>query len=216
MAKSEDVKPSVDWGLIEAEFRAGKSLRAIAEDRGVSHVAISKRAKRDGWTKDLQAQIKAKADAVVNKAAVNREVNSKQSLTEQQVVEANAQAQATIRLTHRGTIARNNRLMLSLLAELEGTTDNVELFEKLGELLDESGPDANGNWKKDRLNEIYQKVISMGGRVDNAKKLVEMLEKLVKLERQAYGIKEDGEESGAGIEDVLAGIGRKVAEQLGG
>ena len=42
-----------DWERIELDYRAGiKSLREIADGSGVSHVAVSKRAKRDGWERE--------------------------------------------------------------------------------------------------------------------------------------------------------------------
>lgn len=41
-----------DWERIELDYRAGvKSLREIAEGSGVSHVAISKRARKQGWAR---------------------------------------------------------------------------------------------------------------------------------------------------------------------
>ena len=44
-----------DWAAIEAEYRAGqKSVRAIAADHGVSHQAISKRARLLGWQREVQ------------------------------------------------------------------------------------------------------------------------------------------------------------------
>ena len=45
-----DKKLTPDWERIELDYRAGvKTLRQIAEEHGLSHVAINKRAKRDGW-----------------------------------------------------------------------------------------------------------------------------------------------------------------------
>ena len=77
--------------------------------------------------------------------------------------------------------------------ELSLTTANKHLLEQLGELLDDTSRDEDGKTRQDKRNEIYCKVISMPGRVDSAKKVVEMLEKLVRMEREAFGIdKEDG------------------------
>jgi hypothetical protein len=46
------------------------------------------------------------------------------------------------------------------------------------------------------MRRLLDKVMSGSSRIDNAKKLTEILEKLVKLERQAFGI--DNSKSGEG------------------
>lgn len=51
-------KAAPDWERIEADYRAGiKTLRQIADDHGITHGAINKRAKRDGWSRDLSARL---------------------------------------------------------------------------------------------------------------------------------------------------------------
>ena len=50
-------KSGADWERIELDYRAGiKTLRQIADEHGISHVAVAKRAKRDGWTRDLSVR----------------------------------------------------------------------------------------------------------------------------------------------------------------
>lgn len=68
---AQEKKKAPDWERIEADYRAGfLSVREIAAALGVSHVAIGKRAKRDGWERDLGAKIKAKAEALVTSRTV--------------------------------------------------------------------------------------------------------------------------------------------------
>lgn len=98
-----------DWEAIETAYRAGvMSLREIASQHSISHVFINKRAKKEGG--DLSAKVKAKADTLVNKREVNRQVNSKTAsqnlLTERQLIEATAEAIANVRMEHRGDIRR--------------------------------------------------------------------------------------------------------------
>ena len=51
-----------DWEAIESAYRAGVlSVRELAGKYGISHQAISKRAKKDGWERDLKAKVQAKA-----------------------------------------------------------------------------------------------------------------------------------------------------------
>ena len=177
-------KKPIDWEAIETDYRAGiKSLRVMATEYGVSHVAIKKRADKEEWVKDLSAKIKAAAEAKVNKAAVNREVNAARKITDKEVIEVAAETQKDLILGHRQDIGRARKLAMSLLDELEEVTDNRDLFEKLGELLED--PDDNG---KDKRNEIYMKVISLSGRTGTMKQLSETLKNLTALEREAFGI----------------------------
>ena len=175
-----------DWERIELDYRAGvKSLREIAEGSGVSHVAISKRAKAQGWTRSLKAKIQAKADDLVNKAMVNSQVNSVNPVSERETIDANAQAVASVKMAHRQDIQRARRITMSLLEELELQTgrDTVVMLEQLGEML--RSEDDKG---QDKLNDLYTKVISLPGRAKTMKDLGESLRVLVALERQAFGL----------------------------
>ena len=182
---SQDVVDPPDWKRIELDFRAGiLSLRDIAKAHpGTNHVAIARRAKKDGWTRDLRARIQARAEELVTRQAVTPTVTPEQTVSESLIVETNAVMQASVRREHRQDIQRARVLTMSLLSELEGVTHGAELFEKLGELM--AAPDENGI---DKLNEVYRKVISMTGRVGNMKSLAEALQRLVAMEREAFGI----------------------------
>lgn len=173
-----------DWQAVERDYRAGiMSLREMAAAHSVSHVSIKKHADKAGWTRDLSAQIQAKADALVNKAAVNRSANTAGAVSDREVIEANAARIAKVRGEHRADITRMRTLVLDMLGELERTTGNADLFEQLGEML--RSEDDRG---QDKRNEIYTKVISSAGRIDSLKKLAETLKVLIALEREAYGI----------------------------
>ena len=50
-------KSGADWERIELDYRAGvKSLREIASEHGITEGAIRKRARRDGWERDLSVR----------------------------------------------------------------------------------------------------------------------------------------------------------------
>jgi hypothetical protein len=179
MTVSEKLAP--DWERIEHLYRAGLlSIREIAAACGVSHTAINKRAKVHGWERDLQAKIQAKADSLVSKAEVSKQVSTEQLATERGIVEANAQVIANIRMAHRGDIGRYRRLANKLLEELEDLTDNKQLFEELGEILH--------NPEDTRLSDAYHKVIALPTRTKTMKELGETLKSLISLERQAYDV----------------------------
>lgn len=173
-----------DWKSIELEYRAGvKTLREIAEAQGITHGAINKRAKRDGWTRDLKAKIQAKADDLVSKQAVSKMVSKEQRILERDVVDGYAQIQAGAVGRHKDSIVRAWRTVDMLFQELEGQTANIDLMHELGELL--QSPDEKG---VDKLNEIYRKAMSLPSRSTTVKTLLDALKTAIGLEREALGI----------------------------
>lgn len=183
-------KKLIDWEAVERDYRAGiLSVREIGLANGCTHTAINKRAKAEGWARDLKAKIKAKAEALVSKREVSKEVSSKAAETERQIIDANAEAIVSIRMGHRNDIRRSRALTNKLLEELEDLTDNRELFEQLGELM--HSPDDKG---MDRLNDLYRKVVELPNRTKVMKELAETLRVLIALERQAYNLDEQEHE----------------------
>lgn len=175
-----------DWEAIESAYRAGvMSLREIASQHGISEGAIRKRAKRDEWSRDLNAKVKERADDLVRKAEVRKQVRSETVLSERVLIEATAEVIATVRIEHRGDIRRARNLANALFDELEAECADVEALRKLGELMLDL--DDNG---RDRLNELYHSIISMPERVKSMKALSETLKNLIGLERQAYSMDE--------------------------
>jgi len=176
-----------DWERIEQLFRAGLlSVREIASASGVSHTAINKRAKAEGWERDLKAKIKAKADSLVSKREVSSKVSTEALATERGIVEANAEVIADIRMAHRTDIGRSRRLANKLLDELEGLTDEQgtmkELIAQLKEADSEDGPDMSD------VLALASKMASLPSRTKTMKELAETLKTLVLLERQAYDL----------------------------
>lgn len=174
----------IDWERIEGDYRAGiLSLREIAEAGGCTEGAIRKRAKRDGWDRDLSQKIQAKAEALVRKEAVRAGTHRYAGATEREIIEANAERIAQVRGEHRADIARLRALALRLLAECEAEAADPAVFAELGEIL--RRPDDN---QQDRLNDAYMKAISLPQRIKGVKELAETLRVLVTMEREAYGI----------------------------
>lgn len=178
-----------DWEAIETAYRAGvMSLREIASQHGISEGAIRKRAKRDDWSRDLNAKIQQKADDLVRKQEVRKQVRNESTLTERVLIEATAEVIATVRMEHRGDIRRARELTNMLFDELGAQCADVSALEQLGDIMFD--PDDKG---RDRLNEIYQKVISLPSRVKSMKDLSDSLKTLIGLEREAYSIENKAE-----------------------
>lgn len=174
-----------DWERIELDYRAGvKSLRQIAEGHGITEGAIRKRAKRDDWARDLSERIQERAEQLVRKEAVRTAVRT-ETATERQVVDANAQAVADVRLAHRRDIHRKRAIVARLMDELERQIgpEAAAMLEELGEMM--RSPDDAG---QDKLNDLYRKIISLPERAKTAKTLAETLRITVDMERQAFGM----------------------------
>ena len=180
-------KPVIDWERIEVDYRAGiKTLRDIAEEHKITHGAINKRAKRDGWVRDLTAKIQAKAAELVSRSAVSKEVSKTMRILESEIITANAVNNATIDISHRVGSTFSREVVDSLMQELKDQIADREEYANLGEML--RNPDAYGN---DKLNDIYMKTISFNGRVDSVKKLTDAQKVIIELERRVYKIDTD-------------------------
>lgn len=185
-----------DWEAIESAYRAGlMSLREIASQHGISEGAIRKRAKRDDWSRDLAAKVKERADDLVRKAEVRKQVRTETALSERVLIEATAEVVAAVRMEHRGDILRAREITNALFDELGAECADVDSLRKLGELM--LSPDENG---RDKLNEIYHSIISMPERVKAVKALSDALKNLIGLERQAYDI--DGPEGDNSVKQL--------------
>lgn len=190
--KPQNDKPQVDWERIELDYRAAvKTLRQIADEHGISHGAINKRAKRDGWERNLTEKIQAKADALVSKAAVSKEVSKEGRIAENAVIEANALTQAGVRLAHRADIERTRRLCMGMLTELEQQSADPALITEAADILRSTPPEEMTKEKRAKLAEAAAKAGSLQARSGVMRSLAESLKSLIALERQAFGIREE-------------------------
>lgn len=208
--KSKRTAP--DWERIELDYRAGiKTLRQIAGDHGISHAAINKRAKKEGWERDLKGKIQAKADALVTKATVTKKVSTETTVSERDTIEANAHAIAEVRLSHRRDIQRSRRITMALLEELEQQAggEQVELLQRLGEIM--RNESDNGS---DKLNDLYHKIISLPQRAKTMRDLGESLRVLVGLERQAFGMDDKDQAPADGLTTLLNSIASNSSSSI--
>lgn len=182
----------IDWASIERDYRAGRdALRTIAARHpGVSHVAIKRRADKEGWVRDLTWKITEKANDLVTRDAVTTSVTRITPVTEREIIEANAIQAAHIITQERGDLQELRNVELMLMAELVATSGNLELMEQIGVLM--VAPDEAGI---DKLNDIYKKVISLPSRVDMLKKLTEIREKRINLERKVFRLEDEKPEN---------------------
>lgn len=168
-------RKAVDWEAIEREYRAGQlSVREIADQHGVSHTAINKKAKAEGWARDLAKQVRQRVSAQL----VSNEVSNANA---QEAVETAAARGVELVRQHRRSLARANSVVEKLLAELERGTDNLDVIEE--EIEKETEGDTNGKRRNAML-----KAVSLPQRASTAAALSLTLKNVIPLERQAFSL----------------------------
>ncbi len=185
------------WKKIEDEYRLGNlPVRQISIKFGITEKSINNKARAQAWEREIQERIRAKTRNI----AYKRIADSKDpNITEDEIIKDVSEKQADLLVNHREMIGRHQSLSENLLSELEIQTNNVELLEQLGEVMDDSFQTG----KVDKLNELYRKVITFHSRIDSAKKLADTIKTMVGLERQAFGISDDADGNNKKPADII-------------
>jgi len=205
---------ATDWEAIEREYRAGQiSVSEIGRQFGVSHTAINKRAKKEGWTRDLSKKVRQEVSARLVSAEVS-------AANAREAVDAAAARGVEVVRQHRSVIGRGRDLTLRLLDELDATTTHV------GELEEMIEEETAGDQSSQRRNAML-KAVSLPSRATVIRDLSNAAKNWVALERQAFNLDEEpnGDEP-ATKSDVRKALGqlnqaqrehlRGIAEALAG
>lgn len=165
----------IDWEAVEREFRAGQlSVVEIGRQHGISHTAVNKRAKRDGWTRNLAGRVRQEVSARL----VSDEVSTAR---ETEAIETAAARGVQVVRQHRRDITEASRLTRALMAELdEATVQNDEILDAIE---DETKGDANG-----RRRAAMQRAVALPSRAGVMKDLATSAKILIELERRAFNL----------------------------
>lgn len=119
-----------DWEAIERAYRAGAlSLRGIADKYDTNEGTIRSRAKKNGWLRDLTAQVRT---ATKEKLSRTSRAGVTQREDEQIIDEASEEA-ASIVLAHRADLGQWRDISSKLRLALSGmvvTEDNLGDFSR--------------------------------------------------------------------------------------
>lgn len=163
----------VDWESIEREYRAGSlSICEIARQNGVSHQAISKKSKKEGWIRDLTAEVRKRVNQKLVADAV-ASCNGK-AATDEEITEAAAKRGVEVVKLHRKHINNLRKLEESLINELQNNPKKLYLAQFQGK--------------------IIQKEVELTAseRAMAANNLANVQHKRIALERQAYNLDDKG------------------------
>lgn len=209
-----DVKPEreINWSFVEAEYRAGvRSLRDIAAEAGITEGAIRQKAKRLDWTRDLTARIHNKAEELVRKEELRSTLRTEElrsAASEKQIVDINAHAVATVDLTNRKDVKLAIDIARTQLEELAclGDPNFKATLEWIGQCMDR-GEDG----KVDKVNETYQYIISLAGRVKIAKEIAASVGTYIPMQRKMLKLDVDTQNGLSGIDTLLLKVNAQNA-----
>ncbi|MBX9914077.1 MAG: hypothetical protein K2Y25_09270 [Pseudomonadaceae bacterium] len=180
-----------DWDAIESLYRAGQvSNRVLAEKYGVSEGAIRKKAKAQGWVKDLSDQVRQ----AVRSELVRTEVRTSHA-GDREIIEVAAATGAQVVRTHRKDIRSAADLVGLMLQQLTEAVIDRESIENTIEA--ETADDETGHRRAKMM-----RAVSLGGHAAIMRDLSTAAKNLVSLERQAYNLDETSAEES--YEDRLA------------
>lgn len=201
MARRSDI----DWERVKKLYVAGQlTIRQIADECEVTHQSITKKAKREGWQRNLGAVIKERTKAKIAEIDVKRIVEESAQKGAQQsaqllqeAIEHASDVAAGVIVRHRADI----RLQQERASRLEALFDSM--IDKVPPTIkdDEAEVEALNVGDVFKLSQTF-------------KAIVESRSKLMDKEREAFGI-EDGSAPG-GSDDDVGGIEVVFVESGGG
>ena len=178
-------------GAIRKRAKAEQWPRDLSEAIRLRAETLVRRADlKKEYAKEPSTEKLKKISVEDRKKSLNDELLAKKALDDEtrdltklllddECVENSAQIVASITIKQRNDISSARSLAVRMLAELEETTDNGELFSELGEILASQEETA-------KLEDIYRKVISFPSRIKAMKDLADTLRVLIELERKVY------------------------------
>ena len=201
-----------DWAGIEVEFRAGRSFRAIAKQFGLSSSRVKQRSDKENWQRDLAGPIQERAAQLAAerlalqhrpppgppepkppKPSNERTIPLKPmyelapprpKMTDEEIIEVNAERVACVRGEHRVDITRARALVVKLMTACEA---EAVLDDELQAMFAAMKAGIAGATQA-QIDEMSKRVASLPTRIKCVRDLAETLRVLVIMEREAYGI----------------------------
>jgi hypothetical protein len=123
-----------DWEAIERAYRAGAlSLRGIADKYDTNEGTIRSRAKKNGWQRDLTAQVRTATKEKLSRNTSRTSDTQREAREEAQIVDEASDEAASIVLAHRADLGQwrgiSNKLRLAL-RDMEVTEENLGDFSR--------------------------------------------------------------------------------------
>lgn len=120
-----------DWEAIESAYRVGAlSVRAIADQNNITDTAIRKKAKKEGWLRDLTDEVRRATREKLVREEVRNDGSREPKKTDAEIVAEASDDAAAIVISHRHGLARWRAIADKLCDAL---TDLPVVKENLGD-----------------------------------------------------------------------------------
>lgn len=186
---------NADWEAVRVDYCAGQmSIREIARKHDVAESYIRRRAKENGWERDLtekvQERVRNKLVRTDERTPNARDEVRTTKRTDEEIIEAAAETAVQVVQVHRRDVRNGRLICAALFAELQDTSANRELIAECieSETQDDTSPT--------RRNQML-KAVSLPTRARAMLDLSAAMKNLVAVERQAFNLddkqdKQDG------------------------
>lgn len=186
MPTEKPAKKIIDWEAIYKEYRANQlSNVQIGKKYSVSEGAIRKKAKEEGWKKDLAAEVRKQV-----REKLVRETVREKGISDLEIIDTAVKTNIEIIRGHRKSLSEGLKISESLFNQLKTISDNREVLEELVITLTEGDPGKNEKPDyKERAKLI--KAISLPAHAGALRDLSSALKNLIPLERQAFNLDDE-------------------------
>ncbi|MDW0357709.1 hypothetical protein Q8G38_00095 [Halomonas venusta] len=179
-----------DWELIEREYRTGRfSMTQLEKRHGVHRSTISRRAKKGNWEKDLTERVRERTQQKITKASLSPEAQAAFDNDDDQIVEYAANENAAVVKGHRKNLERWRGIAERYAELLESQLAEGKIAVELP---------TGGTTEIDVPLEYVGKCMGHG---------TQALERVIKLERQNYGLDANDKDEGVKtFEELMAEV----------
>ncbi len=182
-ARTVNPRAEIDEELFAGMYRAGTySNRAIAAKFLISEAFVRKLAKRLELTKDLSGQVRAKVQDNILRAAVRSE---KTMRTDAEIIADAAEQGTAVVLGHCRSLSKLRKTADMLSDQLDFAATNREALEAILKEATEPAQRAAS----------LRKLLNLSTHAGVAKDLAAVYQTVIRVERQALGLDEEGTET---------------------
>lgn len=196
----KETKPAINWGKVKDDYRAGVfSIREIGRMHALSDGAIRRKARIEGWTRDLAKSVNVQARRELVRTEVRGANAGLAVRTDREIIDVASVTIADVVRGHRRDISRGLALVDMLMHQLTTLTCERDDIERLIEL--ETSEDKTAERRTKLL-----KAVSIPINASTLRDLSTAMKNLITLERQAFNIANMESETADPLKELLAHI----------